>query len=142
VGRSSIGRRLGRDPLDLTLDACLATVADAGLEVADIDGLTTWPDIRDELGGFVGPSVALMQQLLRLDLSWYLGVVDGGNVLGVLASAALAVGSGLARHVLVYRTLTESSAHAAGKPRAVPANGGDPWLVATSSTPICSVVLV
>jgi acetyl-CoA acetyltransferase len=129
VGRSAVGRRLGLDSLDLTLDACLAAIADAGLEPADIDGLTTWPDIRDDLGGFVGPSVAQMQQLLRLDLSWYLGAVDGGNVLGVLAHAALAVTAGLARHVLVYRTLTESSAHAAGKPRAVSANSGDPWMV-------------
>jgi acetyl-CoA acetyltransferase len=31
--------------------------------------------------------------------------------------------------VLVYRTVTESTAHAAGRPRAVPANSGDPWTV-------------
>ncbi len=129
VGRSAVGRRLGRESLDLTLDACLAAIADAGLAPSDIDGLTTWPDIKGELGGFVGPSVAQMQQLLRLDLSWHLGAVDGGNVLGVLAEAALAVSARLARHVLVYRTLTEASAHGARKPRAVLANSGDPWLV-------------
>lgn len=128
MGRSQVGRRLGRSSLDLTLDACLAAVADAGLAPSDIDGLTTWPDIRGELGGFVGPSVARMQQVLRLDLSWHLGAVDGGNVLGVLGAAALAVEAGLARHVLVYRTVTESSAHAAGRPRATPANTGDPWV--------------
>jgi acetyl-CoA acetyltransferase len=129
IGRSAVGRRLGRDSLDLTLDACLAAIEDSGLALSDIDGLTTWPDIRGDLGGFVGPSVAHLQQLLRLDLSWHLGAGDGGNVLGVLAEAALAVSAGLARHVLVYRTLTEATAHAAGKPRAVPANSGDPWLV-------------
>ena len=129
VGRSAVGRRLGRDPLDLTLDACLAAIADAGLTHRDIDGLTTWPDMTVDLGGFVGPSVARVQELLRLDLSWYLGSGDGGNVIGVLGSAALAVSAGLARHVLVYRTLTEATAHAAGKPRAVLANSGDPWTV-------------
>jgi acetyl-CoA acetyltransferase len=129
VGRSAVGRRLGRASLELTLDACLAAIDDAGLQPSDIDGLTTWPDIRGELGGFVGPSVAYLQQILRLDLSWHLGAVDGGNVLGVLGEAALAVSAGLARHVLVYRTLTEATAHAAGQPRAVPANSGDPWLV-------------
>ena len=50
-------------------------------------------------------------------------------MIGVLGSAALAVSAGLARHVLVYRTLTEATAHAAGKPRAVLANSGDPWTV-------------
>ena len=39
IGQSDIGRRLGRDPLQLTVDACLAAVEDAGLTLADIDGL-------------------------------------------------------------------------------------------------------
>ena len=30
VGQSEIGRRLYRDPLELTLDGCLAAIADAG----------------------------------------------------------------------------------------------------------------
>ena len=43
VGQSEIGRRLYRDPLELTLDGCLAAIADAGLTTADIDGLSTYP---------------------------------------------------------------------------------------------------
>jgi acetyl-CoA acetyltransferase len=43
VGQSDIGRRLGIDPLELTLDACLAAVADAGLALSDIDGLSHLP---------------------------------------------------------------------------------------------------
>ena len=43
VGRSAIGRRLMVDPLSLTVDACLAAVADAGLTLDDIDGLSTYP---------------------------------------------------------------------------------------------------
>ncbi len=31
VGQSDVGRRLGRDPLELTLDACLAAIEHAGL---------------------------------------------------------------------------------------------------------------
>jgi acetyl-CoA acetyltransferase len=129
VGRSAVGRRLGRTSVDLTVDACLAAVADAGLTLRDIDGLTTWPDTTVDLGGFVGPTVAQVQQLLGLDLSWYLGAGDGGNVIGVIGSAALAVSAGLARHVLVYRTVAESTAHAAGRPRAISAASGDPWTV-------------
>ena len=43
IGQSDVGRRLGRDPLGLTLDACLAAIADAGLSRADIDGVATYP---------------------------------------------------------------------------------------------------
>ena len=43
VGRSALGRRLMVDPLSLTVDACLAAVADAGLTLDDIDGLSTYP---------------------------------------------------------------------------------------------------
>lgn len=43
VGQSAIGRRLGVDPLKLTLDACLAAVNDAGLTLSDIDGVSTYP---------------------------------------------------------------------------------------------------
>src|SRR5262245_39562337 len=43
VGRSAMGRRLMRDPLSLAVDACMAAVTDAGLTLADIDGLSTYP---------------------------------------------------------------------------------------------------
>src|SRR6185312_10096403 len=43
VGRSALGRRLMVDPLSLTVDACLEAVADAGLRLEDIDGLSTYP---------------------------------------------------------------------------------------------------
>ena len=42
-GQSEIGRRLFRDPLELTLDGCLAAIDHAGLTTADIDGLSTYP---------------------------------------------------------------------------------------------------
>jgi acetyl-CoA acetyltransferase len=46
VGQSDVGRRLNRDPLELTLDACLAAIEDAGLTTADIDGISTYPGPR------------------------------------------------------------------------------------------------
>ncbi len=46
IGRSKIGRRLMVDPLSLTIDACLAAVADAGLTLEDIDGLSTYPGMQ------------------------------------------------------------------------------------------------
>ncbi len=43
IGMSPIGRRLMLPPLALTVAAARAAVADAGLELADIDGLSTYP---------------------------------------------------------------------------------------------------
>src|SRR5882762_5795241 len=54
VGQSEIGRRLYRDPLELTLDGCLAAIEDAGLTAADIDGLSTYPGPMAVPPGFSG----------------------------------------------------------------------------------------
>lgn len=43
IGASQMGRRLMLDPLALTIEACENAIADAGLTMADIDGLSTWP---------------------------------------------------------------------------------------------------
>ncbi len=43
IGRSAIGRRLGRQPMALCVDAVLAAIADAGLTRDDIDGATAYP---------------------------------------------------------------------------------------------------
>jgi acetyl-CoA acetyltransferase len=57
IGQSEVGRRLGRDPLALTLDACLAAIADAGLSRADIDGVATYPGLMNAAPGFSGAGV-------------------------------------------------------------------------------------
>src|SRR5205814_6697452 len=73
VGRSAMGRRLMVDPLSLTVDACLAAVADAGLTLDDIDGLSTYP------GGSIGMGmgeggVTAVEEALRLHPTW----INGG----------------------------------------------------------------
>ena len=98
IGQSDIGRRLFRPALALTLDAAVAAVADAGLTMGDIDGLATYP------GG-----LAEVHDALRLQPSWYGSGAEGAAQLGPVIHAAMAVGCGLARHVLVYRTVTEGS---------------------------------
>ena len=40
IGQSDVGRRLGRTGLDLTVEACLAAIADAGLDTTDIGAFT------------------------------------------------------------------------------------------------------
>lgn len=45
IGASTMGRRLMVPPLSLTIEACKAAVADAGLTFDDIDGLSTYPGL-------------------------------------------------------------------------------------------------
>ena len=63
VGRSAIGRRLMVDPLSLTVDACLAAVADAGLTLDDIDGLSTYPGMAGM--GMSEGGVTAVEEALR-----------------------------------------------------------------------------
>ncbi len=124
IGQSDVGRRLGRGELDLTVDACLAAVADAGLRREDIDGLATFPGAGVGTGGFAGPSTPEVQDALRLRLNWHDGGLEGPGQLRAVFAACLAVAAGLARHVLVYRTVTESSAQGEGGRQGIGAVGG------------------
>ena len=114
VGRSAKGRRLERSALDLTIEAAVEAIRDAGLTLADIDGISTYPGGHaDWTAGFGGPPPHEVHDALRLNLTWYQGAAELPGQLGALVAAAMAVASGVARHVLVYRTVTESTAQGA-----------------------------
>jgi acetyl-CoA acetyltransferase len=110
VGQSQIGRRIYREPLDLTLEACLAAIDHAGLTTADIDGLSTYPGGMDQPPGFSGVAVEHVQDALRLELDWFMGGRESPGQLGSVVNAIAAVATGLCRHVLCFRTVTEASA--------------------------------
>jgi len=124
IGQSAVGRRLGRSDLDLTVDACLAAIADAGLTRDDIDGLATFPGAGVGTGGFAGPSTPEVQDALRLRLGWHDGGLEGPGQLRAVFAACMAVAAGLARHVLVYRTVTESTAQGQGGRQGIGGAGG------------------
>jgi acetyl-CoA acetyltransferase len=124
VGHSDVGRRLGRSGLDLTVQATRLAVADAGLTVGDIDGISTWPGQRFDLGpGFSPCGVSDLKEALRLELGWFSGGRETPGQFGAIFNAIAAVGAGLARHVVCFRTLTESSSQKVGE-RASVASGG------------------
>ncbi|OMC10992.1 acetyl-CoA acetyltransferase [Mycolicibacter heraklionensis] len=96
TGISAIGRRTGIPAADLTVQACTAAIADAGLTPADIDGVVT-------LGDTPAAEAATL-----------LGIADPGHfgpafgpqgLLTPVVQAAEAVATGRCRHVLVYRTV-------------------------------------
>jgi acetyl-CoA acetyltransferase len=107
IGRSAIGRRLMVDPLSLTVDACLAAVADAGLRLEDIDGLSTYPGAVGV--GMSEGGVTAVEEALRLRPTWINGGGDLPGPGGSVVAAMLAVAGGLCRHVLCFRTVWEST---------------------------------
>lgn len=107
IGMSRIGRRLMVDPLSLTVDACLAAVADAGLPLSDIDGLSTYPGPMGN-GMSEGGASALVEAL-RLQPTWVNGGPETPGQIGSIITAMLAVSAGLCRHVLCFRTVWEAS---------------------------------
>jgi len=125
IGQSAIGRRLNRSGVDLTIEAAREAVADAGLTLADIDGLSTYPGGGGIGGsGFAGPGVVEMQDALRLELSWYSGSAEGAAQMQAVINAVMAIGAGLARHVLVYRTVTEATEQGSGGRRPISTGAG------------------
>ena len=112
VGQSAIGRRLFRTDLDLTCEAALAAIADAGLTPDDIDGIAAYPGPIAAPAGFSGPGVYDVQECLGIDLRWHLSGAEGPAQISPIIHAMLAVAGGLCRHALVYRTVTEATAAA------------------------------
>ena len=126
IGQSAVGRRLNRHPLDLTIEASLTAIRDAGLTPGDIDGLATYPGgMIGNRDGFPGPGTPAVQDALRLRLNWHSGGGEGPAQLTPIVSAVMAVSMGLARHVLTYRTVTEATAQGAGRRQAIGAGATD-----------------
>jgi acetyl-CoA acetyltransferase/uncharacterized OB-fold protein len=107
VGSSTIGRRLMVDPLSLTVTACLRAVADAGLDLTDIDGLATYPG--GLAGGMSEGGVSAVEEALRIRPTWISGGGEVPGPTGSVVSAMLAVAAGLCRHGLCFRTVWEST---------------------------------
>jgi acetyl-CoA acetyltransferase len=124
VGQSDVGRRLHRRPLDLTVDAALDAIADAGLTTADIDGIATYPGNQDTPPGFSGVGVQEVQDALRLELAWYNGALENPGQLGSVVTAIAAVAAGYCRHVLCFRTVWEGTAQGDKGRASVTVGGG------------------
>jgi acetyl-CoA acetyltransferase len=123
IGQSQIGRRIYRNPLELTLDACLAAIEDAGLTREDIDGLATYPGNLTVPPGFSGGGITEVQDALRLELNWFAGGMELPGQLGSVVNAIAAIAAGLCDHVLCFRTVWEASAQG-DKGRASVTTGG------------------
>jgi acetyl-CoA acetyltransferase len=143
IGHSQIGRQIDRSGFQLTLDAILAAVADAGLSMEQIDGLTAFPPGgKTNLPGYASPDLSEIHDALRLTTSW-----RGGTGGGLPFSGAVdAVAGGRARHVVLYRTVKEGSAarQAGGRPAygSIHSHAEGPlaWLLPIGAlSPVCQI---
>jgi acetyl-CoA acetyltransferase/uncharacterized OB-fold protein len=108
IGMSEIGRRLMRPPLSLTVEAVKIAVEDAGLTLDDIDGLSTYPG-GGMGGGFSEGGVSSLEDALGIRPTWYNGGAETFGPAGSVIAAMLAVASGLARHVVCFRTVWQAT---------------------------------
>jgi acetyl-CoA acetyltransferase len=100
VGYTPLTKASGKTTLTLAAEAILAAVEDAGLTLADIDGIATH-QVNDS-----APPYAVAAALGLRDVSWFQDESGGGSKAPMLVGqAAQACSSGFARHVVVYRAL-------------------------------------
>ena len=52
TGQSEVSRGSDKSALELTVDASMHAIADAGLKRSDIDGVATWPGADNNESGF------------------------------------------------------------------------------------------
>ena len=124
IGLSEVGRRLGRDPMGLAVEACQAAVADAGLTMGDIDGLSTYPGGGAKDGGHSEGGIYPVADALGIAPTWFCGTMETPGQSGAVVNAMLAVASGLCRHVLCFRTVWETTSIAWGNRQNTGVGGG------------------
>jgi acetyl-CoA acetyltransferase len=131
VGQSQIGVKLTRHPLLLTLDAVREALDEAGLTIAQIDGVSTYPGRSQGMLGFSPIGADELIDALGIRATWYAGGLEITSQLGAVVAAAAAVRAGQARHVICFRTVYEAAALARPQEYPVPrrefAEGYSQW---------------
>jgi acetyl-CoA acetyltransferase/uncharacterized OB-fold protein len=103
IGRSQVGRWLDEPRAELTLSACRAAIADAGLNPSDIDGVCAYPG---PVAGHADISANPVARRLGLTTNWTLGAHEVPGQTGGVIAAMIAVASGFCRHVLCWTAVS------------------------------------
>ena len=103
IGQTEFSKNSGRSELQLACEAVKAALDDCGLPPSKVDGLVTFSmDTNDE--------VEVAQAVGCGDLTFYSRIpYGGGAAIGVIQQAAMAVATGVADYVVVYRAFNERS---------------------------------
>lgn len=131
VGTSAIERRSDRGIVAFALDAARAAIADAGLDLDDIDGYVGAPTATNAGGlradGADEVSMRLLAQSLGLDELRWGADLAGAFAPDMVASAAHALAAGAARRVLGVRALYHLPERDYAAVRTTHAYGGAQW---------------
>jgi 17-hydroxy-3-oxo-4-pregnene-20-carboxyl-CoA lyase len=103
IGATEFSKESGRSELQLSVEATLAALSDAGLRPRDVDGLVTFTmDSSSE--------IALARELGIPELRFFSRInFGGGAACGTVLHAAMAVATGVADVVVCYRGFNERS---------------------------------
>jgi acetyl-CoA acetyltransferase len=105
IGQTAYGKALPGTAWDLAVEAVLAALGDAGLGPEDVDGMCRFAPPFEPVS-----EPQLVRALGIRELRFFAESPLGGEALGaVIAHAAAAVKAGLARTVVVYRALSQST---------------------------------
>ena len=109
IGATEFSKESGRSELQLSAEATLAALADAGLRPSDVDGLVTFTmDNSSE--------IALARELGMGELRFFSRInYGGGAACGTVQQAAMAVVTGIADVVVAYRGFNERSGQRFGQ---------------------------
>jgi acetyl-CoA acetyltransferase len=108
IGATEFSKKSGRSELQLAAEAVRAALDDCGLEPHDVDGLCTFT--MDTNGEIEVARTVGMGELTFFSRIHY----GGGAACAVLHQAAMAVSSGAAEVVVIYRAFNERSGHRFG----------------------------
>jgi acetyl-CoA acetyltransferase len=109
IGATEFSKESGRSELQLSCEAVLDALADAGLSAGDVDGLVTFTmDNSSE--------IAVARELGMGDLRFFSRInYGGGAACGTVQQAAMAVATGVADVVVCYRGFNERSGQRFGQ---------------------------
>jgi acetyl-CoA acetyltransferase len=103
IGQTEFSKESGRTELQLACEAVKAALDDAGLTPADVDGLVTFTlDNNEEME--VGRSLGIDEVKLFTRVPY-----GGGAAAATVLQAAMAVATGVAEVVVIYRAFNERS---------------------------------
>jgi acetyl-CoA acetyltransferase len=115
VGYTPFSRDSGVSTLTLAVEAILAALDDAGLQVDDVDALATHRVGDSTPPWVVAPALGVPE------VTWYLDQFGGGSVShSVVGQAAMAVAAGVAETVVCYRAINARSEFRMGGTRGGP----------------------
>ena len=109
VGYSKVTRSAELPLAAHALTAVKEAVADSGLQMADIDGLATYPELpatgHAEVDGISVVSVNCMMAMLKLpNLTWHIQV-GTTNIGGAVQQAVNALLAGVCKYAVVWRAM-------------------------------------